>query len=101
MSDLIIAAIKAERKRQHAQWGVQNLPNGTGSLEFRIQAERSKDFCDMQARLGRIDWTNVLNEEVAEVFAESDPAKIREELIQVAAVCVAWIECLDRKRSLR
>ena len=33
---------------------------------------------------------------VGEAFAESDPDKLRTELIQVAAVAVAWIESIDR-----
>jgi hypothetical protein len=36
-------------------------------------------------------------EEVREAMAESDPAKLRVELVQVAAVSVAWIEALDRR----
>jgi hypothetical protein len=39
----------------------------------------------------------VLNEEVAEAFAESDPAKLRAELLQVAAVCAAWIYDIDTR----
>ena len=30
-------------------------------------------------------------------LAEVEPAKLREELIQVAAVAVAWIEAIDRR----
>lgn len=51
----------------------------------------------------------VLAEEVGEVarallndkFLATDAVRrdLREELVQVAAVCVAWVECLDRKGS--
>ena len=36
-------------------------------------------------------------EEVYEVFVETEPEKQREEMIQVAAVAVQIIECLDRR----
>ena len=35
-------------------------------------------------------------EEVAEAFEEHDPARLRSELVQVAAVAVAWVEKIDR-----
>lgn len=54
-------------------------------------------------------WNAILTEEVGEVakecldFVKEDNvtddlaiARMREELIQVAAVAVAWIECLDK-----
>lgn len=34
---------------------------------------------------------DVLVEEVAEALAEGDPARLRRELVQVAAVTVQWI----------
>ena len=39
----------------------------------------------------------VLLEEVSEALAEDDPARLREELLQVAGVAVLWIEALDRR----
>ena len=47
-------------------------------------------------------WTaraDILAEEVAEVYAESDPDRLRAELIQVAAVCVQWIEAIDGRSA--
>jgi hypothetical protein len=42
-------------------------------------------------------WFNILMEEVCEAFAETEPEKQRAEMIQVAAVAVQIIECLDRR----
>ncbi len=45
--------------------------------------------------------TLVLGEEFGEVcraVLEGDEANLREELIQVAAVAVAWVEAIDRER---
>lgn len=40
----------------------------------------------------------ILGEEVGEVargICDGDVANVREELIQVAAICVAWVQCID------
>lgn len=42
-------------------------------------------------------WLLIALEEVFEALAESDPAKLRAELVQSAAVHVAWIEAIDRR----
>jgi hypothetical protein len=36
---------------------------------------------------------------VAEALAEDDPTLLRAELIQVAAVAVAWVEAIDRRTT--
>ena len=41
----VICEVIEERHRQHAKWGVQDLPDGTGGFGFRDQAERAKDTC--------------------------------------------------------
>lgn len=87
-----------ERVRQDEKWGEQNHPDGTGP-ERRIWApsgpsnaaiaKAARDRCDHDFRQGEGTWEHILTEEYAEALAESDPAKLREELIQVAAVAVA------------
>ncbi len=47
-------------------------------------------------------WLAILGEEFGEVcraVCEDDPDNYREELIQTAAVCVAMVECFDRKHA--
>lgn len=108
----VLADVVEERVRQEAKWGQQNHPDGTGddwafcsgqhagwALEAADDAHRrcqeapSKPWGDTYAL--------ILNEEVAEAFAEKDPHLLREELIQVAAVAVAWVEKLDREAAAR
>jgi hypothetical protein len=85
-----------ERARQHARWGERNHPAGTGGpTATAIAAERQR-LCQQAFQAGRGTWRHVLAEEVAEAFAETDPAALRWELVQVAAVAVAWIEAIDR-----
>lgn len=42
-------------------------------------------------------WRTILAEEVYEAFAETDPARLRHELVQVAAVAAAWVEDIDSR----
>ncbi len=91
------ADIAAERQRQHAKWGDQsNLPDGTGP-QWADDADTARRLCDLAMRGGYVKWRHILREEVAEAFAESDPDRLRAELVQVAAVCVQWIEAIDRR----
>ena len=51
-----------------------------------------------QHRHGDYTWNAVLNEETGEVsraLLQEDRPGLRDELVQCAAVAVAWIECLD------
>ncbi|HET6917266.1 MAG TPA: hypothetical protein VFH56_14325 [Acidimicrobiales bacterium] len=89
-----------ERVRQEAKWGEQNHPDGTGpTIPTLNAAERARYECDYAHRNGNGTWRHILYEEVAEAFAEIDPKRLREELIQVAAVAVAWVEAIDRRAS--
>ena len=74
----VLGEVLAERLRQDEKWGEQNhLPEG---------------------------YSTILGEEVGEVcraileyrFGNGPLHNIRLELIQVAAVAVAFVECLDR-----
>lgn len=73
-----VAAILDERRRQDERWGVPNHEPFT--------------------------WMAILSEEMGEAaraalhdkFGGPDAGTLRAELIQVAAVTIAWIESLDR-----
>lgn len=86
-----------ERARQDAKWGQQNHPDGTGGESARREADVAKALTDHNAKFGKLTWNDILNEEVKEAFAESDPEKLREELLQVSAVASAWAEAIDRR----
>ena len=95
--DRVLGEVARERAAQRAKWGVQNHPDGTGSLDADISMDMLRHHCDTRAEIGTITWVNILAEEVAEAFAETDADKLRNELTQVAAVAVAWIQCIDRR----
>lgn len=93
----ILDEIYAERAAQDAKWGIQNHRDGTGHYPETVDADVARMACQSAAEGGYLDWLHIMREEVAEAFAESDPAKLRAELLQVAAVAAAWIEAIDRR----
>ncbi len=108
----VLTYVLEERKRQDAQWGEQNHPDllprcaaddptYVAELYKIPTAAEAKDACDIDARMERTNWTAIAVEELAEVVEQAalgDRAKTREELVQLAAVCVAWIEAIDRRK---
>jgi hypothetical protein len=115
----ILAEVAAERGRQHAKWGEQNHPNGTGDdVTYRTavsalgpfpgapptmgtMAYVSKRHTDTMATAGRVTFADILLEEVFEALAEADSSRLRTELIQVAAVAAQWVEAIDRATVLQ
>lgn len=76
MVDLILD----ERDRQDNEWGEQDHPD--------------------------LDWLAILTEELGEVAKEvkgnqvplgGNDEQMGQELVQVAAVALAWLECMERK----
>jgi hypothetical protein len=95
----ILLEVFAERTRQDDKWGIQNWPVG-GDEIFECRANFAKWQCTEAAQEGTLTWRHILHEEFWEVFTESDPEAQRAELVQVAAVAVAMIECIDRRSRL-
>ncbi|MEU0665707.1 hypothetical protein ABZ508_26475 [Streptomyces lavendulocolor] len=89
-------AVDAERQRQLAKWGDQRHRDGTRASN-REWADEARAACQHAADEDALSWAAILYEEFTEVLAEEDPAKLRAELVQVAAVCAAWISDLDRR----
>lgn len=111
--------IDAERQRQLQKFGEQHhpdidprdIPFVTHSY-FRYKAQIHREVNEERATpsrtIGRCSrcpegdhthtaWDVILLEEVYEALAESDPTKLRAELIQAAAVCAAWIADIDSR----
>ncbi|MDY0891848.1 hypothetical protein [Frigoribacterium sp. CFBP9030] len=95
----IAVEVLRERDRQDSKWGEQNHPDGTGGDRAIRQAEWAKQRTDLRAEEGTVTWLVILREEVLEAFAESDPTKLRDELIQVAAVAQQWVQAIDRRSA--
>lgn len=96
--DRVIHAIRCERWAQDSKWGQQNHRDGT-SIMWREWADLMRSTADKLAAQGVLSWADILFEEFYEAMAETDEDKLREELIQVAAVATAWVECIDRRHA--
>lgn len=89
----VVDEVHDERESQDAKWGEQNHPDGT-SDSYALNAHVARENYELAEKL---TWRHILTEEFYEALAETDPVKLRAELIQVAAVAVAWIEAIDRR----
>ncbi|EGJ77721.1 putative NUDIX hydrolase [Streptomyces sp. Tu6071] len=98
-SGRVLGEIAAERAAQDARWGEQAHPDGTGGPVMRARATEARAACQYLADNGGPDWRSILLEEVYEALAEEEPARLRAELVQVAAVATAWIEAIDRRTN--
>lgn len=107
----VLRDVLMERIRQHAKWGEQNHADGTGAdvrilaltdinLDLRTGSQLANVFTKKCQRNGPGEdtWRDILLEEVFEAMAESDWPALRKELIQSAAVIVAWVEAGDRRQ---
>ncbi len=93
----VLDEIQTERDRQDAKWGEQNHEDGTGGPFFERGAKLARIRCENAFKEARGTWEHILSEEFYEALAESDPTKLREELIQCGAVICAWVEAIDRR----
>lgn len=111
----VLGEVAVERAKQDAKWGEQNHPDyydladqGWTQNHYASMADSWKDFnadrVKEQNEAGtpkdrNCAWDGILLEEVYEALAECNPTKLRAELIQVAAVAVAWCEAIDRRTA--
>lgn len=90
--------IAEECDRQVKKWGIQSHPDGTGGI-YKTFASAAKAETDAAFAKGKGSWLHILREEFYEAIAEDDPVRLREELVQVAAVCASWIRDIDSRAS--
>ena len=94
-----------EMERQVAKFGVQNWPMYRlydVLLDSNVSANYAKELVDDRAQHGDLSYTDILLEEVMEAIEEARAGKIenlRTELIQVAAVALSMVECIDRNKK--
>jgi hypothetical protein len=98
----VVGDFVRERQRQNEKHPeTDGYPDGTGAPIFKHLAAIHRLACDLAAERGENTWMHVLREEVHEVFAESEPVKLREELVQVMAVAGRWIQAIDAREKIR
>lgn len=97
----VLAEVLHERTRQERKFPSQHLPDG---VDFRNEIpEQRLALQEMITRIktlelaGQQTWADILAEEYAEVLLTENLKDLREELIQVAAVAVRWVEDMDKR----
>jgi hypothetical protein len=110
--ELVLELVRQERQAQERRYGKTNhrLVSGTGpetrwllpytfdSAE-QIQKQVRYDYEDWEADGSLPTWAHLVREEIAEAFQEPDGPELIAELIQVAALCVSWVERLIPKET--
>lgn len=107
----VLNRVSAERARQKKLHGV-NLENHSGTGPEVAWAAPIEGWADARAvkleelfreaynAKSHVTWLDILLEEFTEVARESDPQWLAEELIQLAAVAVSWVEKLQDPESV-
>lgn len=85
-ADAFISLIE-ERQRQEDKWGQQN------HNDFEWCAILGEEFGEAAK--------HVADQRIADgdIVGTTEEEMLREELVQVAAVAVAWVEAIDRRRE--
>jgi hypothetical protein len=97
-TSVVVGDFVRERQRQNEKHPeTDGYPDGTGAPIYAHIAKIHRASCDAAAAVGENTWMHVLREEVYEAFAESDPALLRAELVQVMAVAGRWIQAIDAR----
>lgn len=104
----VLNEVLAERIRQDEKWGEQNWPSFPEwavnaihrAQHYSVPTEAlAKRITEARFRNHVGTYADIFVEEVAEAIGASDEDHLREELVQVAAVAVAWIEAIDRRKA--
>lgn len=108
----ILEEIARERRRQDEKWGIQSHPSFDCLMTHRRDnsveeclargygiptPSTARDNCEYAANTGRLSWLHIVVEEISETLEAKNDSELRIELIQAAAVLVAWAEDLDSK----
>ncbi|HET6354637.1 NUDIX hydrolase [Streptomyces sp.] len=91
----VLAEVYVERHQQDDKWGEQNHRHASAE-DTDTARELAEAFKVINDRPEERTWHTIVLQEAYEAGAETDPARIRAELVQVAASAVAQIEAIDR-----
>jgi hypothetical protein len=104
----VLDLVLAERREQEARYGVANEVHLDGTnpetrwllpytfdAATEIQKALRTDYEEFEEENWAPTWLHLVREEIAEAFQETDPTRLAAELVQVAALCVSWVERLD------
>jgi len=93
----VLNEVYRERQAQAKKWGLQDHPDGT-DIAYKGLRNHYQMVCDIHHTTGKGTWLDILMEETYEAFTEENETSLRAELVQCAAVTIAWIEAIDRRK---
>jgi len=104
----ILDKIVEERNRQEILWKEQNHDSINSILEedeinkyYGIPSiEEAQYVCQLSNDIGELSWADIFLEEVCEAICTKDEQHRKEELIQCAALCISWVQAIERKEKL-
>jgi hypothetical protein len=95
----IMEVAYSEWQRAKEKYGEENHPIKPDDRDFKAMAEKAKEICDKFEGTSEQTWFYIFQEAFFEVFAEDNPAKQNEELIQAIAVAARMIESNAKRQS--
>lgn len=105
----VLEQVFEERLRQVAQYGHnEDLENGTGpnarwllpassNPAKVLQEQFREEYEEHEAATGKPTWMHLVREELAEAAESDNPERLAEELLQLAALAVSWVEKLENR----
>lgn len=88
----VLNDINAERMRQHKLWGIQD------HADYKWLAILTEEVGEVSKEALEKDfWINKSSDEDITHLIEAKEKLLRTELVQVAAVAIAFIEAIDRR----
>lgn len=92
-------AVRRARQRTAAGGDEHRLPDGTGQFPETIDAEAAEMVRDTASEGGYLDWLHIVRAAAARAYAEAHPARLRADLVDLAAYATGWIQALDHRTS--
>lgn len=94
----VISDIKYEIFSVFTTWGEQNWPSVPDPKRRHTlpKEHTAKIECERARREDRLTWAHILVEEVAEACNAPTPELMIEELVQVGAMAIMWIDSIKR-----
>lgn len=111
LREWVLDLVRAERVRQLSKYGTNaDLEQGFGGMvsgypwlspythddATEVEASFREDYEYYERHHGVPTWMHLIREEVAELFAARDHKDLVAEAIQVAALCVSFVEHIHR-----
>lgn len=103
----VLDEIELEMQRQDATWGITDHADAPSSLPTAAYlalgvppAATARSVLEAAFASGNGTWAHILIEELSEAIDEAavgNTARLRAELVQVAAVAAQWAAAIDRR----